>query len=663
MTAGARRDVLGAMSRTERQPAACGSWPSSITAQRIVGESTPIEEAAIDNGTIYWTERRPQERGRTTLLRQREGGVTEELTPAPFNVRSRVHEYGGGAFSVGPCGIFCCAFDDQQIYRIAEGRAPEAITVLAGMRFADAIQDALRNRLIAIREDHTREGDTREKQEATNTLVAIDLATGRQSILAHGHDFYSSPALSPDGGALAWLSWDHPNMPWDGSDLWLSRLDADGNVSSIGHIAGGREESIFQPQWSPDGVLHFISDRSGWWNLYRVREGSIEAMLPMSSEFGVPQWTFGMRTYGFDARGDVIAGYTSNSQWNLARISSTGGSLDSIATTMRVIRRAIVDGDTALLLGGGPTTPEQLVTLDLRSGRQTVIRASSSVAFDPALVSKGEPISFPTTGGLIAHANYYAPTNPAHVPRDGELPPLIVMSHGGPTSSATASFSWNIQFWTSRGFAVVDVNYGGSSGYGRAYRQRLNGQWGVVDVDDAVNAARSLVERKAVDGDRVAIRGGSAGGYTTLSALAFRDFFKAGASHYGIGDLESLARDTHKFESRYLDTLIGPYPARRDLYVQRSPIHHTDRLSAPMILFQGSEDKAVPPNQAEAMYEAVRAKGLAVAYILFEGEGHGFRRAENIARAMEAELYFYGKIFGFTPADSIAPVTIDNLPA
>ena len=647
--------------------APCGSWASPITAARIAGGSTPIEDAQVFDDSVYWIERRPLERGRSTLMRLDCNGAVVEMTAAPFSVRSTVHEYGGGAWSVGALGIFCCRFDDQQVYQIHESRAsPSAITSLPAMRFADFAQDALRNRLIAVCEDHSRTG-----AEAINALVAIDLATGNQRVLADGHDFFSSPALSPDGRHLAWLTWDHPNMPWDGTDLWLASVGADGTLDDIRHVAGGRDESIFQPGWSPSGELHLVSDRSGWWNLYRVVEGiavegldiagRIVAVHPVKAEFGVPQWAFAMRLYDFDAAGSVVAAYSSNGKWNLARIDPSDGSFTPIETSLRHIRRIVVDGDAVIALGGSAQTPEQLLRIDLTTNRETVIRASSTEPVDPAYISIARPFSYPTTGDVEAHAFHYAPVHRDFRPLDGERPPLIVTTHGGPTGATSASFSWLIQFWTSRGFGVVDVNYGGSAGYGREYRNRLRGQWGVVDVDDAVNAAKHLVAIGAADGDRVAIRGGSAGGYTTLCALTFRDFFHAGASHYGIGDLESLAQDTHKFESRYLESLIGPYPDARALYVERSPIHHTGRLSRPMILFQGSEDKAVPPNQAKSMYDAVRAKGLPVAYVLFEGEGHGFRRAENIMRAIEAELYFYGKIFGFTPADPIEPVAIDNL--
>ena len=650
-------------------PAPCGSWKSPITSDLIVGASTPIDEIAVAGGDIYWTERRPQEGGRNALVRRRADGTIEDLTPAPFSARSRAHEYGGGAFSVSPLGIFFCSFEDQRLHRLGADGLPVALTNLPGKRYADIVADLARNRLIAVREDHSGGG------EAVNALVGIDVATGTERLLAGGHDFFSTPVLSPDGNQLAWLTWDHPNMPWDGTDLWLAAIGDDGTPGAPRHVAGGAAESIIQPAWSPAGDLHFVSDRSGWWNLYRERMGTIAALHPMAAEFGMPQWVFGMSTYGFDARGRIVCAYGSDGDWHLALIDPEAGSFETLVTSLRAIRRVRVGGDFAVVVGGTPARPDGVVRIDLGSPggrgdgsghgshRELVIRSSSSANVDPGCVAVAEAITFPTEGGREAHGFFYRPTNAAYRAAAGERPPLLVLNHGGPTSATDAGFNWSIQFWTSRGIAVVDVNYGGSSGYGRAYRQRLNGQWGVVDVDDAVNAAKYLVARGDADGERLAIRGGSAGGYTALCALTFRNFFKAGASHYGIGDLETLVRDTHKFESRYLDSLVGPYPAQQALYHARSPIHFTEQLAAAMILFQGADDKAVPPNQAEAMYQAVRAKGLPVAYLLFEKEGHGFRRAENIKRALEAELYFYGKIFGFTPADAIAPVAIENLPA
>ena len=630
-----------------------GSWVSPVTADLIVGESIRLGQIGILGTDIFWSEGRPQEQGRNVLVWRSADGRIADLTPAPLNVRSRVHEYGGGAFTLGRKAGFFVNDADQQIWRIRAGEAPHALTTAPGMRHADIAIDATRKRLICVREDHTGEG------EAVNTLVAVSLANGIQQVLASGADFYSTPRVSPNGQQLAWLSWDHPNMPWDGTTLWLAELLADGTLGPPRAIAGGAEESIFQPSWSPRGELHFASDHSGWWNLYRVHDGEVKALHPMEAEFGQPQWAFAMSTYGFDARGRIVCALVQRGRSMLALLDADTDHFELIDTPFCAIDELQVGDGFAVFLGATESAAEAVIRLDLASGTHEVLRSASRSAVHTAFVSTVEAISFPTERGLTAHAFFYPPVNQRFHCPEGERPPLIVISHGGPTGSTDAAFKLMFQYWTSRGFAIVDVNYGGSSGYGRAYRERLNGQWGVVDVDDAINAARFLIDRGDVDAERVVIRGSSAGGYTTLSALTFRRFFKAGASLYGIGDLEALVRDTHKFESRYLDKLIGPYPS--PVYRERSPVHHTDRLASPMILFQGAEDKAVPPAQAEAMFEAVRAKGLPVAYLLFEGEQHGFRRAATIKRALEAELYFYGKVLGFAPADAIELVPIENL--
>ncbi len=642
-------------------PAPFGSWASPVSAALIAGATVRLGQIALHASTIAWSEGRPLEQGRNVVVQRSADGSLRDLNPAPFDVRTRAHEYGGGAFVLLADGALVfshCA--DQQLYRAAQVGAPVALTHGTNMRYADTVADATRNRLIAAREDHTH-----GSIDAVATLVAISLQDGTEQVLASGHDFFSSPRLRPDGRQLAWLTWDHPNMPWDGSTLWLADVAADGTLTDARIVAGGPTESIFQPEWSPGGVLHFASDRTGWWNLYRLTGGGAESsgqpLCPMSAEFGQAQWVFGMSSYGFDGRGNVVCAFTQAGRSQLARIDAVTLQLQLIATPFCTIDALKVGADFAAFIGGSDTAPSAVVRIDLVTHACEVLRSASSSTVDAAFVSRAEAITFPTEGGLSSHALFYAPVNPGFTGPERELPPLIVMSHGGPTSATTPAFGWGIQYWTTRGFAVVDVNYGGSTGYGRAYRQRLAGQWGVVDVDDAVNAARFLAERGSVNPARTAIRGGSAGGYTTLCALTFRSFFQCGASHYGIGDLEALARDTHKFESRYLDGLIGPWPAARQLYHARSPINFTERLASPMILLQGLEDKAVPPGQAQAMFDAVRAKGLPVALLMFEGEQHGFRRAPTIQRALEAELYFYGRIFGFTAAGNIEPVAIANL--
>ncbi len=645
------------MTQYPTQTAPFGAWQSPITSTALVAESVGLDQPAITPAAIYWIENRASEQGRSVLVRIDATGTKVDLTPADFSVRSRVHEYGGAAMVIDGDTIYFSNHADQQLYRQTGTAQPQPLTHEAQLRYADAIIDLRHHRLICVREDHR--DSTRE---AINQIVSIDLSSGVQSVLLSGHDFYAAPRLNPDGNSFAWLCWDHPNMPWDGTTLWCANVNDDGTLNPACLIAGSGDDPIFQPSWSPDGVLHFASERSGWWNLYRLVGNEIEALCPMAAEFGRPLWNLGMSTYGFDDAGGIVCSYAMNGSWQLARLDAATHSLQDIPTPFRKISDVRVAGQTVLFIGGAPDHADAIVKLDLRTLSMSVLRRALSLEVEPAYLSNPKVIDFPTTGGRVAHAFYYAPANrDFNAPAD-QLPPLLVFNHGGPTSSASTTLNLMIQFWTSRGFAVVDVNYGGSTGYGRAYRQQLNGNWGIVDVDDAVYAAGYLVEHGLVDKNRLAIRGGSAGGYTALAALTFHDVFKAGASYYGVSDLETLARDCHKFESRYLDSLVGPYPAQKEVYQSRSPIHFTDQLTSPLILFQGMQDKVVPPAQAQLMFDAVRAKGLPVAYVKFEQEAHGFRRAENIRCALESELYFYGKIFGFTPADTIAPIPIFNHP-
>jgi dipeptidyl aminopeptidase/acylaminoacyl peptidase len=634
-----------------------GSWKSPITSHLITSGAVRLLETALDGKDVYWLESRPVEGGRYVIVRRTVDGRKTDVTPAPFNARTRVHEYGGAPFAVRDGIVYFSNFEDQRLYRQEIGGQPRPLTAEKNLRYADGVIDQRRGRMICVREDHTAAG-----REAVNTLVSVDLSGGESArILVSGNDFYSSPRLHPDGSRLAWLTWNHPNMPWDGTELWVAEVEADGSLARTERVAGGVDESIFQPEWSPDGILHFISDRTGWWNLYLWRGEMVEPLCDMAAEFGRPQWVFGMSTYAFESSERIICAYTAQGAWHLASIDTRTSKLEPIDTPYTEVYGLRAQPGHVLFIAGSPTEPPSVVRLDLDTQQMEVLRSSSDIKVAGSYISTAEAIEFPTESGLTAHALFYAPKNGDYVGTSGELPPLLVISHGGPTGSTPSTLTWDIQYWTSRGFAVVDVNYGGSTGYGRPYRERLSGQWGIVDVDDCANAAQYLVQQGKVDGNRLAIRGGSAGGYTTLSALAFRDVFKAGASCYGVSDLEALTRETHKFESRYLDRLVGPYPERRDLYQQRSPIHHTDSLSCPMILFQGLEDKVVPPNQAELMAEALRAKGLPVAYVPFEGEQHGFRRAENIKRALDAELYFYSRIFGFELAEAVKPVLIENL--
>lgn len=640
----------------EKQIAPYGTWQSPITADLITSHTISLGEIRLDQNRVYWVEMRPDEGGRYVIMTHSPDGRTEQITPQPFNARTRVHEYGGGAYTVFEGTVYFSHFEDNQLYRQQPGQAPQQLTPSGPMRYADLVLDRQHNRLLCIREDHTGPG------EAVNTLVAISLSEPDEGhVLISGNDFYSTPRISPGGSRLLWLTWNHPNMPWDGTELWTADIAPDGTLSHPKKQFGGKTESIFQPEWSPDGRLYFISDRTGWWNLYRSENGQVHNLYPIAAEFGRPQWVFGMSTYAFSSADTILCIYSHQGQTKLASLSTIDQTLKDIDLPYTDISTIQVSGEQVAFLAASPTEFSSLLTLNLADGQRKVLRQASELKVEPGYLSLPETIEFPTENNLTAFAHYYPPANEDFQAPEGERPVLIVKIHGGPTSYSSASLDLSHQFWTSRGFALIDVNYGGSTGSGRDYRDRLRGSWGVVDVDDAVNGALYLVERGLADRERLAIRGGSAGGYTTLTALALRDVFKAGASFYGISDLEDFIKDTHKFESRYVDGLVGPYPQTVDLYRERSAIYHMDQFSGALLLLQGLEDKVVPPNQSETMLAAVRQKGLPVAYLPFEGEQHGFRRAETIQRSLEAELYFYGRVFGFEPADQIAPLTIENL--
>ncbi len=637
-----------------------GSWKSPITSDMVIQNSVRLGSIALDGDNIYWVEERPHEGGRNVIVRRTPDGVAEDVTPDPYNVRTRVHEYGGLCFWVSDGTLLFSNFANGRVYRQDAGGEPTPITPEGvDLRYADGMIDRNHSRLVCVREDH-RESD----QDCANEIVALDLdGCGEGEVLVSGSDFYGYPSVSPDGSTMAWLRWDHPNMPWDSTELWTADILDDGSLGDPRKVAGMMGESIFQPEWSPDGILYFVSDRTGWWNLYRWRDGNIEAIAPITVEFGAPAWALGSHTYAFEWAERIVCEYAENGFWKLATINTRTTELEPIETPYTEMSRGDIRASAGrvLLEAGSPILPDALLSLDPDTREISVIKESRSIPVDDGYISTPQPIEFETDGDLTAHAFYYPAKNADFVGEEGEKPPLMVISHGGPTGAAMTSFSLSYQYWTSRGIAIVDVNYGGSTGYGTQYRRRLNGEWGVVDIADCVNAALHLVEAGEVDGERLMIRGGSAGGYTTLAALAFRDVFRVGASHYGVSDLGALAEHTHKFESRYLDSMVGPYPERRDLYEERSPIHHTEGLSCPIILFQGTEDRVVPPPQSEMMLEALREKGLPVAYLSFEGEGHGFRDSENVKRALEAELYFYSRILGFSLADDIESVEIENL--
>ncbi len=645
-----------------------GSWKSPITSDLIVAQSISLSDARVEGGSFYWLEGRPQEQGRYVIVRRDKDGRQADITPAPFNVRTRVHEYGGGAWNVSNGTVYFSNFADGRLYRQAQDRqaqdlnaqgasAPEPLTPAPAARdrdwrFADGIVDHRRKRWIGVREDHTGEG------EPVNAIVAIDLEQpgiepGR--VLVGGHDFFAAPRLSPDARSLLWLAWDHPNMPWNGTTLYRAAIDADGSIGEPQAIAGGSAELIFQPEWSPDGTrVIFVSDRSGWWNLYScdLASQTVEALAPMAAEFGLPQWVLGMSTYAFAGADRIVCAYSQSGLGRLAVLELAGKTLSSIATPFTEFAFVRGAGNAFVFWAGAPDHPTGIVALDLASRRHSVLKKSTDILDRAELgcanyLTQVESVQFPTTNGETAFGLFYPPSNPDYRPPAGERPPLLVKCHGGPTAHAASTLSLNIQYWTSRGIAVLDVNYRGSTGFGRAYRDRLHLAWGVVDVDDCIAGARLLGKRGSIDEKRCVISGGSAGGYTTLAALTFRDFFQGGASYYGVSDAAALARDTHKFELRYLDWLIGPYPQEEARYRERSPLFHAQRLAKPVIFFQGSEDKIVPPNQAEVMVEALRAKGNPVGYFLFAGEQHGFRKAATVQRCLDAELYFYAiQVFG-----------------
>jgi dipeptidyl aminopeptidase/acylaminoacyl peptidase len=639
------------------QAAPYGSWTSPLAAERAVAAGIGLGDVSFDGDTVLWQESRPAEKGRNVIMRRNADGTLQELIAAPWNARSRVHEYGGRAYLVHAGVLFFSHFADQRLYRVDADQAPRPITPQAELRYADLCADVRRGLLWGVREDHRADGEPR------NTLVALQAQGDAEGghVVAEGHDFYAAPRLSPDGSKLAWLCWNHPDMPWDGCELWLAEVDEAGHLHGARRLVGSREEAVQQPLWSPEGQLHFISDRSGWWNLYRWGQDAAEALCPMEAEFGQPMWNFGLATYGFSSPRQLVCSFVRGAVSQLAVLDTATLALRTLDTPFSSIGNLAVSGDRVLFTGASPLQAASVCLLHLDDGRIETLRRGSALDADPDFSSVPEEIEFPTAGGLTAHAFFYPPRNrDFHAPA-GEKPPLLVMGHGGPTSMASNAYRAGVQYWTSRGIAVLDVNYGGSSGFGRAYRQRLDSQWGVVDVVDCIHGARHLVARGDVDGRRLVIRGSSAGGFTTLSALAFHDCFACGASLYGIGDLQTLAEDTHKFEARYLDRLVGPWPEARELYRARSPIHHLDGLQSPLILLQGAEDKVVPPEQSRRMHAALKARGVPVAYLEFEGEQHGFRDLKNIVRALEAEACFYAHVLGFDLADAVQPLDIDNL--
>jgi dipeptidyl aminopeptidase/acylaminoacyl peptidase len=634
-----------------------GSWPSPISVDMAVGSARGLSEALQDGDDIYFRESRPDEAGRLVLLRRTPDGTLSDMAPG-LNVRTRVHEYGGGAYTVRDGAIVFSEFvDNRLLLKRAPDAAPVELVTDPALRFSDMELDLDRERVFAIMEDQHE-----SVLKARNLVCAVSLADGSITEIDAGHDFCSDPVLSPDGRSLAWVTWDFPQMPWDGTDLWVASIGADGSVAEPRHVAGGRDESILQPKWAPDGSLLYISDRSDWWNLYRWREEASDSteVAPMKAEVGGPQWVFAQSEYDIDSDGSVYAFASGPGGAKLLALAP-GETPREIAFGEGGLAYVRVNDGVLTAVAGSATRPTALVRIDLGSGAEERLRETSGVEVADTYLSVPQHIEFPTSDGRSAYAWYYPPANPDVVAPEGDRPPLVVMTHGGPTSKAKTSLSLEKQAFTSRGFAVVDVDYGGSSGYGRAFRDRLRETWGVVDVDDCTNVALYLAERGLADPERMAIRGGSAGGYTTLATLCFKDTFSAGTSFYGLGDLEAFTDITHKFESRYMDILIGPYPEQAERYRERSPNNSADRISCPVLVMQGADDRVVPPSQAEGIVAALAKNGLPHAYLLFEGEGHGFRQALNQQRALEAELSFYAQVFDFDLADDFAPLEVSGL--
>jgi dipeptidyl aminopeptidase/acylaminoacyl peptidase len=634
-----------------------GTWVSPVTVELMTEAAIGLGSVSVDAKDLYWLEARPSESGRTVLCRHRAGGEIEVLTLAPFNVGSRVHEYGGGAYAAASGAVVFSERTGGTVWVIEAGNPPRRIETPDNCRYADFEFDLPRGRVLAVREDHRGRPPAAPKA----AIVALPLGPGgAETVLVEGPDFLSSPRLSPGGEALCWIAWNHPGMPWDGTGLFIAGVTREGSLEAARRLAGETREAIVQPEWSAGGTLHFCSDRTGWWNLYALRGTTIEALAPVEAEIGGPHWVFRQRYYDFLADGQVVAVIVRDGIRTAGLIADGKIVPLNIGQVQECPRQF---GDGLAFIATPPTAPPSVCVLrTMTSAAPSVIRSAAPALVPEETISLGAPIKFPAPGGT-AHAFWYPPKNRDCEGPTGELPPLIVLSHGGPTSMTTNSFSLSIQWWTSRGFGVVDVNYGGSTGYGRAYRERLYGQWGVTDVGDCAAAANYLIERGLADAARLVIRGGSAGGFTTLAALTTLNLFKAGASFYGVGDLMLLATDTHKFESRYLDQLIGPLPQADALYRERSPVHHVDRLACPVIFFQGEDDKTVPPNQAQTMVAAMTARGLPAAYYLFPGEGHGFRKADTMRRVLELELDFYGRVFGFAAPGLSERVDIANMPS
>jgi dipeptidyl aminopeptidase/acylaminoacyl peptidase len=637
---------IGAQDHLQKTPLPFGSWPSPISAQMAAEGTLRFSEISTKNETIYWLEGRPWQNGRVALMSWDANHLEQELLPREYSVRSKVHEYGGGALCIGADKIYFINAIDQQVYSLDQNKTITQVTSSDNARFADGCENKHDGSLFYVMEEHA-------GQDVINSIVKIS-HDGSITKIATGNDFYSNPRISPDGNQLAYITWNHPHMPWDGTTVWV--VDLASNQHRC--VAGSDSESILDPQWSPDNRLYYVSDRNNWWNIYA--ENNEQPIAAIEGEFTLPPWTFNRSLFGF-LNNEIVSSYVEHGVNKFCRILSDGTAHAIDLPYTNAAGVATTDTKIALIAGSS-TTPSSIVLYDPKDSKSLIIKCSFTLDIDDAFKPTAIAIEFPTSENRTAHAFYYPPCSAHHIGLENEKPPLMVHSHGGPTGHVSPAFAMGIIYWTSRGFAVVDVNYGGSTGYGRLYRDRLKGQWGIVDVDDCTNAALYCVEQGLADAHRLTIEGGSAGGFTTLAALAFNNVFKVGANYFGVSDIERLALDTHKFESQYMTQLVGDYPAQRDVYIQRSPITHIDKITSPIIIFQGSEDAIVPPSQSEMMFESLKNRNIPTAYLLYEGEGHGFRKAENIIRSLEAQLYFYAKVLNIPLTEQITSIEIVNLP-
>ncbi len=654
-----------------RREAPHGSWKSPITAELLAAHTLSLGEVAVDGDDVYWLESRPGEAGRNTIVRRTADGALTDVLPPPvegrasYSARGLVYGQGGGSFAVSEGLVVFVnharggAHPDQRLYRVNPGRTPVALTPDTGgkHRYGDLSIDRARNRVLCVREDwrNLQEGQPRI------ALVAVDIDGQKQTVLAQGRDFYSSPVLSPNGRRMAWLAWDAPSMPWDGCELWVADVDEEGLPHHARLVAGGSTESIFQPEWSPQGELYFVSDRNNWWNLYRLQGRSVVPVLEHKAEFGAAQWCLGMSTYCFVSPRHVVCAFNEQGQWRLGRLDVVLGQFSELETPYTDIRQVRGGFATAYFVGGGPDQSASVVRLDMESSKTHVVKAAGPVPEElRPYLSRPEPLHYPTSELGEAHAWYYPPTHPGFQGPAGEKPPLLLVSHGGPTGSASTQLDWTVQYFTSRGFGVVDVNHRGSTGYGREYRLSLYGNWGVMDVDDLANAALRLVQNGKADAKRLIARGSGSAGYTTLSLLAFRDILRCGTSIASIAHLDTLLDSPNKLEAHYLDQVLGPQPEFKQLLQDRSPGVHIDNIKrSPLLFVQGLKDTRVPPQQTDELVRRLRANGVPTALLLLEGETLAPQEPAALARALETEFAFYVRVMGLGVAEPLVPVALE----